>query len=72
MLRARLQGVLATLGAALALLTLKNAEWIEAMVGVDPDHGDGLLELGIVAGLGVSSVIRGRSAVAACQLIRSA
>jgi len=51
--RARLwlETALATLCGFLAVLTLLNREWIEALTGVDPDHHDGSLEWAIVAGL---------------------
>jgi hypothetical protein len=53
MTRTRIETVLAAAFAILALVTVMWPTWIEAIFGVDPDAGSGVLEWAIVASLGV-------------------
>ena len=46
-----LETALASLCGFLAVSTVFNREWIEAVTGFDPDHHDGSLEWAIVVGL---------------------
>jgi hypothetical protein len=58
-LQAKIESGVAILTAALFVLTLFTREWIEALTGWDPDHGNGSLEWLIVAVLAVTAVAVG-------------
>jgi hypothetical protein len=49
--RFRAETALAALAAAAALVTVLWRDWIELVLGVDPDRGSGALEVAIVWGL---------------------
>ncbi|WP_200952502.1 hypothetical protein [Agromyces sp. Soil535] len=49
--------ILGAVFVVLAILTLVNPEWIEAIFKVDPDRGSGALEWFIVAIFGVLAVV---------------
>lgn len=46
-----------TTTAFLALLTLVSPTWIERVSGVDPDRGNGTLEVAILIGFALLSVV---------------
>ena len=52
-LLSRVSAWTAIAAAALAVVTMVDAEWIEAVFGVDPDGGSGALEWGLARGLGI-------------------
>ena len=54
-----IEAALAALSAFLFALTLVRRDWIEAVLHVDPDGGDGSLEWLIVAALVVATVLLG-------------
>jgi hypothetical protein len=59
MLRWRIETVVATLLAALAVITLAWPNWIELVFGADPDGGDGSAEWGTVLVLAAGALIVG-------------
>jgi len=62
-IRARLAAAGAVLTFALALLTLVVPDWIEETFGVDPDGGNGTVEVLLVVALGAATVVLGGYAV---------
>jgi hypothetical protein len=68
----KVQAVLAVVSGVLGVVTIFWRDWIEAVSGWDPDHGNGAVEWAIVAGLLVLSaavgsrvIIRWRRSIAA-------
>lgn len=57
-----LESIVSGLAAALAIVTLFWKDWIEAVFGVDPDHGSGAFEWLIVVALVAAAVLLGASA----------
>ena len=51
--------VVAALSASLAVLTSIWPDWIELILGFDPDRGDGSLEWVIAVGLGALALLLG-------------
>jgi hypothetical protein len=56
----------------LTVVTLISREWLELVFGVDPDHGSGALEWGLVVVLGVGAVVAGLLARADWRRVRTA
>ena len=54
-----IEAALAVATFVLAVVTLVNQGWIEAVFGVDPDHGNGSLEWIMVVVLAVATVVFG-------------
>jgi hypothetical protein len=54
-----MEAALAAATFVLTVVTLINQEWIEAVFGVDPDHGNGSLEWIMVGVLAVATVVFG-------------
>lgn len=52
-----LQPGLAVVSVVLLVLTLAWSDWIEALFGVDPDHGDGSLEWVVVGSTAVAAIV---------------
>ena len=56
-LRARIEVVLSAILGAATILTAVWPDWIEGVLGFDPDGGNGSVEWLIVAGLAVATLI---------------
>jgi hypothetical protein len=57
--RLRIEAILASVSAALFVLTLVFPEWIEATTGLEPDSGSGALELVVAGAFLVAAVVSG-------------
>ena len=55
-IRVTIETGLAIVSFLLVVLTLISDEWIEALTGIEPDHGSGALEWGIVVVFAVAAV----------------
>lgn len=51
----RAEAVAAAVTGALAVITLLWRDWIEAVFGVDPDHGNGAVEWWVVGALAAAT-----------------
>ena len=67
-----LEAGLASACGALAVLTLFLRDWIEALTGFNPDHGNGSLEWALVGGLALACVTSGIAARREWRRIRAA
>ncbi len=56
------EAILGIIAGVLAVVTLFNQEWIEAIFHIDPDQGSGSLEWLVVAGLLVVTIALGLAA----------
>jgi hypothetical protein len=56
------ESVTAVIAGGLGLVTLVWHDWIELVFGVDPDHGNGSVELWVVAVLLLVAVVSGSAA----------
>jgi hypothetical protein len=52
-----LESTIALVTAALAALTAVVPDWIETVLGVDPDGGNGVIEWGITAALAILTIV---------------
>jgi hypothetical protein len=59
MTRVATQIILSALFAIMAVVTAVWPDWIERVLGVDPDASSGGLEWGIVVGLGTLALVSG-------------
>ena len=57
MVRMIVEFLLAVIFLILAIVTVANPEWIEAVFAIDPDRGSGALEWLIVAAFGVLALV---------------
>ncbi|MCW2538449.1 MAG: putative rane protein [Frankiales bacterium] len=57
-----IETILASISGLLTVLTLITREWIEALTGWDPDHGNGSLEWLIVVVFAVAAAVLGVAA----------
>ena len=70
-MQAKIETGIAILAGALFLLTLITREWIEALTGWDPDHGNGSLEWLIVIVLAVIAIALGMRARSDWQKVQA-
>jgi hypothetical protein len=61
--RFRIEATLAAASFLAALATVVSREWIELLLRVDPDGGDGSVELWVVVGCVMVTLVSGGAAV---------
>jgi hypothetical protein len=66
------ESTIAVLCAALALLSALWPEWIESLLGLAPDGGDGSAEWGVVVAFGLASLVSGALARLQRRRLRAA
>jgi hypothetical protein len=70
--RLTVEAVLGLVSLGLAILTAVNAEWIEALTGLEPDAGSGALEWAITVAFGLAAIVLGTLAVRDGRRLRRA
>lgn len=55
----RVESTIAVICAALAFLSALWPDWIESLIGLAPDGGDGSAEWGVVVAFGLASLVSG-------------
>ncbi len=69
--RLHLESLLSASFLVLFVVTAVSAEWVEALTGLDPDGGSGVLEWGLTAVLGLCAAASGLLAARDARRLRA-